>query len=310
MNAYNFNHLYYFYITAKLEGITVAAKHLNTSQSSLSVQIKNLEHNIGKSLFKKVGRHIELTEDGKELFQFCRRGFEAFEEMSDHVQKSKTAMGVRLNIGVSSDIDRPFITEVIAKVIRSNPLRKQPLIKLISKESAVVLDLLKAGEIDFAITTNATIDGQIKLHKELIFPVMAFASKDVLVNLKKKTAAEALKEQSVGAVLPAKPTILRAEIESYFVKRKFWPVVTFESNIVASVIRAAIDGLGIALLPTVYVSRELKSDKLFSLSSDILWKHRLMIVSQNSRLPEEKALILEQLLEDLQKLNNSEKKKP
>lgn len=309
MNAYNFNHLYYFYITAKLEGITVAAKHLNTSQSSLSVQIKNLEHNVGKVLFKKVGRHIELTEDGKELFQFCRRGFEAFEEMSDHIQKSKTAMGVRINIGVSNDIDRPFVTEVIAKIIRNHPLSKQPLVKLISKESDIILDLLKAGEIDFAITTNATIDGQIKLHKEFLFPVMAFASKDILINLKKKSFTDYLKDHSIGTVLPSKPTILRAETESYFVKRKFWPVATFESNIMASVIRAAIDGLGIALLPLAYVSRELKSDKLHSLSSDILWKHRLMVISLNSGFSEEKSRILDQLIEDLQKTNLNERKK-
>ena len=66
---FNYNHLYYFYITAKLKGVTVAALQLNTSQPSLSSQIKNLETALKRKLFRKSGRNIELTEDGKRVLQ-------------------------------------------------------------------------------------------------------------------------------------------------------------------------------------------------------------------------------------------------
>lgn len=305
MNAFNFNHLYYFYITAKLEGITLAAKYLNTSQSSLSVQIKNLEHNLGKSLFKKVGRNIELTENGKEVFQFCRRAFETFEEMSDHIQKSKNSMGVRLNIGVASDIDRPFITEIIAKIIRSRPPSQRPLVRLISKEANTILDLLKSGELDFVLTTNVTLDGQVKLLQEFLLPVKAFSTNENKEFIKNKSLVEAMKQNLISVVLPTKPTILRAETEAFFVKKKIWPTITFESNIMASVIRASVDGIGVVLLPVAYVQREVKSDKLSLLQNETLWKHRLLFVSMRGSISEEKSKVAEQILVELEKLSTT-----
>ncbi len=97
MNSANYNHFYYFYIIAKLEGVSTAAKHLNTSQSSLSSQIKVLESQLGFSLFKKSGRKIQLTAEGREIFQYCRRSFENFEEMFDQiVNPGPKAMGTNI----------------------------------------------------------------------------------------------------------------------------------------------------------------------------------------------------------------------
>ena len=88
MNISNYNHLFYFYITAKLEGVTAAAKYLNTSQSSLSIQINTLEETLGKDLFHKAGRRMELTDTGRELYQYCRRAFDIFNEMFDQLDKN------------------------------------------------------------------------------------------------------------------------------------------------------------------------------------------------------------------------------
>ncbi len=87
MNVYNYNHLFYFYVTAKLEGVTAAAKHLNTSQSSLSTQINTLEEVLDRELFRKVGRRMELTNSGKEVFNYCRRAFDIFDELFDQLDK-------------------------------------------------------------------------------------------------------------------------------------------------------------------------------------------------------------------------------
>ena len=131
MNVYNYNHLFYFYVTAKLGGVTLAAKHLNTSQSSLSTQINTLEAVLGRELFQKAGRRMKLTEAGKEIFNYCRRSFEIFDEMFDHLDRKKSSMGVRISVGVSVDIERPFVTDVLAKVSKQYGKNERPLLKLI-----------------------------------------------------------------------------------------------------------------------------------------------------------------------------------
>lgn len=74
---FNYNHLYYFYMTAKSGGVTFAAKALRIAQPSLSAQLKVLENTLNRKLFHKVGRRMELTPDGEQAFGFCRKMFES-----------------------------------------------------------------------------------------------------------------------------------------------------------------------------------------------------------------------------------------
>lgn len=281
MNAYNFNHLYYFYVTAKLEGITLAAKFLNTSQSSLSTQIKTLEHALNKRLFRKSGRKIALTDEGRELYRYVRRAFEVFEEMFDQLNRKPNSMGVRITVGVSKEIDRPFVTDLIAKILKKYPKSRRPLINLLSLKSEELYLQLQAGQIDLLLTNKAYIDGQIRILKEFQLNVRAFVTRDLASQLKGTSFDSVLKNEDLGFVFASKLTNLRSEIDSYMVKRKARPTVVFESNIIASVVRATVDGMGITILPSAYVAREVKSESLFSLTEKPLWKHRLMAIKSN-----------------------------
>ncbi len=62
MKSLNFNHLRYFWAVAHEGSLTRAAERLNLSQSALSVQIQKLEHQMGHSLFDRLGKRLVLTE--------------------------------------------------------------------------------------------------------------------------------------------------------------------------------------------------------------------------------------------------------
>lgn len=61
----NFKHLHYFWVTAKAGGIMRAGEQLHTTPQTLSGQIKLLEDRLGRKLFRKSGRKLELTENGR-----------------------------------------------------------------------------------------------------------------------------------------------------------------------------------------------------------------------------------------------------
>ncbi len=71
----NFNHLYYFYIVAKAGSFSDAARELNVSQSSISVQIRQFESYLGHKLFNRLKKGVELTESGEVVFQFAEEIF-------------------------------------------------------------------------------------------------------------------------------------------------------------------------------------------------------------------------------------------
>lgn len=299
MNIYNYNHFFYFYVTAKLEGVTVAAKHLNTSQSSLSIQINTLEKVLGKKLFRKVGRRMTLTDAGKDLFNYCRRAFEIFDEMFDQLNKKNSSMGVRITVGVSVDIERPFVTDALANVSKKYDKAARPLLNLISLPSAQLLQLLRLGEIDLLLTTNSGVDHELETLAEFNVPVGAFASKDLFQNQKNISLEAAIRIEKIPLVLPSKLLSLRSEIDGFFIRKKFNPVCVFESNIISSVIRAASDGMGITILPQMYVTRELQTKRLVSLTSKPLWKHHMALISARKGLDEGRSSFADKLVQHL-----------
>lgn len=61
----NFKHLHYFWVAARAGGVVKAGEQLHTTPQTLSSQIKLLEDRLGRRLFRKSGRQLELTDDGR-----------------------------------------------------------------------------------------------------------------------------------------------------------------------------------------------------------------------------------------------------
>ncbi len=67
----NFKHLHYFWVAARSGGILKAGEQLHTTPQTLSGQIKLLEERLGRKLFRKSGRQLELTDDGRVALGFA-----------------------------------------------------------------------------------------------------------------------------------------------------------------------------------------------------------------------------------------------
>jgi LysR family transcriptional activator of nhaA len=71
----NFKHLHYFWVAARAGGIVKAGEQLHTTPQTLSAQIKLLEGRLGRKLFRKSGRHVELTDDGRVALTYANQIF-------------------------------------------------------------------------------------------------------------------------------------------------------------------------------------------------------------------------------------------
>ncbi len=72
---YNYNHLYYFYITFKVGKVTHACKELGISQATLSAQLKTFQEQMGVKLYEKQGKLLCLSGLGTQLFKKCEEMF-------------------------------------------------------------------------------------------------------------------------------------------------------------------------------------------------------------------------------------------
>ena len=282
---HNFNHLYYFYLIVKLDGVTKAANHLNTSQSSLSAQIKQLEENLGKKLFVKAGRKLALTSEGLAVYSYCKMSFEIFQDMTLQLN-SRSPVGIKkLRIGVSDEIERPFISSVIGSLIKRD-LKNNFQIHLHSGRHEEIKEKFIVKDIDLAITSDPIIASNIKHHGSILLPV------SFLINPKKyhpkdrkhNTLKEYFKHGDLDLALPSSSLKLRKEIDNYLAKNKLSKNVAFESNIISTLIRSISDGAACGFIPTVYAENELKQGRVVQVGEDPnLWEHKLYMYSYNEK---------------------------
>lgn len=83
----NFKHLYYFWVTAKAGGVLRAGEQLHTTPQTLSGQIKLLEGRLGRRLFRKSGRKLELTDDGRVALRYADDIFALGSELEAALQR-------------------------------------------------------------------------------------------------------------------------------------------------------------------------------------------------------------------------------
>ena len=101
----NFKHLYYFWVTAKAGGIMRAGEQLHTTPQTLSGQIKLLEDWLGRKLFRKNGRKLELTEDGRLALGYADQIFTLGAELETAVRQARGGLHVLdFRVGVADSV--------------------------------------------------------------------------------------------------------------------------------------------------------------------------------------------------------------
>ena len=101
----NYKHLLYFWVTAKAGGVMRAGEQLHTTPQTLSGQIKLLEDWLGRKLFKKAGRNLELTEDGRLALGYADQIFTLGAELEAAVRTPRDGKKVLdFRVGVADSV--------------------------------------------------------------------------------------------------------------------------------------------------------------------------------------------------------------
>ncbi len=148
----NFKHLHYFWVTAKAGGIMRAGEQLHTTPQTLSGQIKLLEEWLGRKLFQKSGRNLELTEDGRMALGYADQIFALGAELENAVRLPRgTNRVLDFKVGVADSVTKSLAYRLLEPALTlDEPVRmicsegKFP--DLLAKLALNQLDLVIADE--------------------------------------------------------------------------------------------------------------------------------------------------------------------
>jgi LysR family transcriptional regulator, transcriptional activator of nhaA len=122
--ALNYKHLHYFWVVAKAGGITRAAERLHLTPQSISGQLKLLEENLGGSLFRRVGRKLELTDAGRVALSYAEEIFPRGDELQDVLRHRRGGIPELLRVGVADVVPKSIAFELLRPVLElPDPMR-------------------------------------------------------------------------------------------------------------------------------------------------------------------------------------------
>ncbi len=109
----NMNHLKAFYAVAKAKGFTHAAKQLNVSQPTLSMQVKSLEKRFSVPLIKRNKKTFELTEEGNLVFTHAEKIFFLIHDLTKELENFESH---NMIIGSTPYISNHVLPEILQAI--------------------------------------------------------------------------------------------------------------------------------------------------------------------------------------------------
>lgn len=138
---------------AAVLNFTQAGRNLGYSQPNISMQIQQLEQEIGAPLFNRMGRQISLTQYGEQLLPYAQQIVSTATKMENFL-KSEEALGGTLRFGV---VDSMFGKIQDRLLLSYHKLFPKVLVDVVSASSAVLLERLEHGLLDVACLIDSPV---------------------------------------------------------------------------------------------------------------------------------------------------------
>jgi DNA-binding transcriptional LysR family regulator len=108
-----FRQIRYALAVARERSFTKAAHRLNVSQSAVSEQVRQFEERIGFALFRRIGRGIELTEQGRMFLREAERVANDLMSLDDVARRLSGVGSETLAIGIASGLASSLLPRIL-----------------------------------------------------------------------------------------------------------------------------------------------------------------------------------------------------
>lgn len=150
--------LRYFLVIAETGSLSDAAEQMGISQSGLSRQLRQLEDDLGRPLFIRTGRGVELNNAGTRLERAIRPAFGAIDDATEMLRTEFGTMQGSVRIAMIHTLSHYFLPKLLAQFHKEHPGVNT---YLLGRGSPDVVSLVKSGKADlgFVYDVAVTVDG-------------------------------------------------------------------------------------------------------------------------------------------------------
>ena len=251
-----------FLQVAQYQSFSKAARHLGYSQAAVTIQIKQLEQELGVHLFDRIGKQISLTHQGQVFYQHAVSIRNDLEQAKNAVADPSTLSG-KLCLGTIESICASIFPDLLAEYHRLHP---EVTISIVTDSPGVLLDRMNENTIDIVYLLDRRIYDN-RWCKTLEKP-----EENIFVASPDHELALAKRELELDEVLrfpfflTEKDASYRHMLEQYLasINRSVKPFLEIGST--EFIIHMLLKNTGISFLPKFTVQRELQQKQLTALN--------------------------------------------
>lgn len=255
-----------FYYVCEFKSITKTANFLYVSQPAITKSIKNLEKHLGKTLITSNHQGIEITNDGKKLYNEIKTSVEKLNSIEASFKETgKNEEVIRIIAGYST------IKKLLLKTVSEFNKKYQNIrFEIGTYPYHESIQRLREGKADLIFLNMKEKDIE---YNNISFQRL-YTVHDILVVTKeiKKDFPDQIKLEDLNdypVICKYGKSIARSNIESYFkqIKREFTPRYELSNHwLIEEYIRM---NLGMGLITKEFILDDLKSGKLIEIKTDV-----------------------------------------
>ncbi len=110
----NFKHLQYFWTVARSGSVIRASERLHLTPQTISAQIKLLEQSLDATLFRPVGRGLELTEAGRLALSYADEIFALGDELEAALASRRGLLALPFRVGITDVVPKALAYRLLA----------------------------------------------------------------------------------------------------------------------------------------------------------------------------------------------------
>lgn len=251
-----------FLQVAQHQSFSKAARQLGYSQAAVTIQIKQLEQELGVHLFDRIGKQISLTHQGQIFYQYAISIRNDLERAKNAVSDPSTLSG-KLCLGTIESICASIFPDLLAEYHRLHP---EVTISIVTDSPGVLLDRMNENTIDIVYLLDRRIYDN-RWCKTLEEP-----EENIFVASPDHELALAKRELELDEVLrfpfflTEKDASYRHMLEQYLasINRSVKPFLEIGNT--EFIIHMLLKNTGISFLPKFTVQRELQQKQLTTLN--------------------------------------------
>jgi DNA-binding transcriptional LysR family regulator len=245
-----------------LGSFRAAGDKLNTTQPAISQRIAQLEREVGVKLLNRNHRVASPTPSGRQLMIYAEKLIGLRSEMMAEVSDRSAMHGV-LRLGVAETIVHTWLSRLIKNVNIAYPnLSLEIEVDISPNLSARLL----AQEIELAFMLGPLSASSVHNRVLCDYPIGLLASPSLGLGNGRLRVHDLAKFPIITFPRKTQPYEI---VRSLFNRPDLPPIRLHASASLATVIHMAIEGLGIAVIPTAIVENELADGRLQLLSTDL-----------------------------------------